>query len=148
MVGFNCQSLKLYNNLMKTKNLRINQLSPQGYEWYQTYLDALDAKDPELYGSFLSNDCIMQMNNADPVEGKSAIITNLTQYWKTFGRLEHDLLNIYGTDSAFMLEALNHYTRLDGKSVTLRAVALSDRNQSGLVKSFRLYTDTTQLFTS
>ncbi len=133
---------------MKTKNLRINQLSPEAYEWYQTYLEALDAKDFERYGSFLSDNCIMQMNNADPVEGKSAIVANLTQYWKTFGRLEHDLLNLYGTDAAFMLEALNHYTRLDGKPVTLRAIALTDRNEFGQVTSFRFYTDTAPLFAS
>ena len=133
---------------MKIENLRINQLSSEAYKWYQTYLEALDAKDPEQYGSFLSDDCSMQMNNAALVEGKSAIVANLTQYWKTFGRLEHDLLNLYGTDTAFMLEALNHYTRLDGKLVTLRAVALTDRNEFGQVMSFRLYTDTALLFAS
>lgn len=44
------------------------------------------------------------------------------------------------------LEALNHYTRRDGAIVTLRAVALTDRNEAGLVTSARLYTDTSPLF--
>ena len=88
----------------------------------------------------------MQQNNAAPVQGKAAILAGLSQYWQTFGTLEHDLLNIYGTDTAFMLEALNYYTRKDGKPVTLRAVALTDRNSDGLVTSFRFYTDTAPLF--
>jgi hypothetical protein len=45
-----------------------------------------------------------------------------------------------------VLEALNHYVRNDGKRVTIRAVAITDRNKQGLVISFRFYTDTTPIF--
>ena len=31
-------------------------------------------------------------------------------------------------------EALNHYERHDGKQVTVRAVAFTDKNEDGLVK--------------
>ena len=65
---------------------------------------------------------------------------------RRFGELEHDLRNIYGSDQAFCLEALNHYTRADGEAVTLRAVAFTDRNDDGLVTSVRFYTDTSPLF--
>ncbi|MEO1686062.1 MAG: nuclear transport factor 2 family protein [Cyanobacteria bacterium J06631_12] len=121
---------------MKTDNLRINQLSPEGYEWYMNYLNALDAKDIERYGAFLAQDCTLFMNNAEPAAGKEAVLSGLSQYWQSFGDLEHDLLNIYGTDRSFMLEALNHYQRLDGKPVTLRAFALTDRNEKGTVTRF------------
>lgn len=131
---------------MKTTNLRVNALSPAAFAWYLDYLAALDAKDLGRYGAFLADGCEMRMNNADPVRGKPAVLAALGQYWATFGTLEHDLLNLYGTDSAFMLEALNHYTRLDGGRVTLRAVALTDRGPDGTVTSFRLYTDTAPLF--
>lgn len=63
-----------------------------------------------------------------------------------YDTIEHDLLNIYGTDDHYVLEALNHYTTLDGRQVTLRAVAFTDRNAAGLVDSVRLYTDTAPLF--
>ena len=131
---------------MQSTHLRINQLSPDAYALYRDYLAALDAKDLDRYGAFLADDCTMQFNNAPAVHGKEAVLAALAQYWGTFGTLEHDLLNIYGTDSAFMLEALNHYTRLDGRAVTLRAVALTDRDPSGQVSAFRLYTDTSELF--
>lgn len=131
---------------LKTDQLCINQLSADAFAWYLSYLEALDAKDLDRYGVFLADDCVMQMNNADPVIGKPAILAGLGYYWATFGSLEHDLLNLYGADTAFMLEALNHYTRLDGRPVTLRAVALTDRNAAGLVSSFRFYTDTSPLF--
>lgn len=133
---------------MKTERLRINQLSAEVYNWYLDYLSALDAKEIERYGSFLADDCMLVMNNADPVQGKDAILAGLSQYWQSFGDLEHDLLNIYGTDQHFMLEALNHCTTIDGRVVSLRAVALTDRNQQGKITSVRLYTDTAPLFNS
>lgn len=131
---------------MKVDQLRINQLSPAAFEWYRSYLDALDAKDLDRYAAFFADDANMYLNNVGPIQGKTAILSTLAQYWTTFGSLEHELLTIYGSDSAFMLEALNHYTRLDGTPVTLRAVALTDRNAEGLVTSTRLYTDTAPLF--
>lgn len=131
---------------MKTDKLRNNQLSPKAYAWYLTYLQAIDTQNVELYSSFLTDDCIMQSNNNSPVQGKAAIVQFLVDYWKTFASLEHDLLNIYGSDSRFVLEALNHYQRNDGKNVTLRAVAFTDRNETELVTSVRFYTDTTPLF--
>ncbi|MCP6761914.1 MAG: nuclear transport factor 2 family protein [Fischerella sp. CENA71] len=131
---------------MKTDKLRINQLSPKTYEWYLAYLQAIDTKNIEVYGSFLADDCVMQSNNNSPVRGKSAILQGLSDYWTTFDSLEHDLLNIYGSDSSFVLEALNHYKRNDGKVVTIPAVAITDRNQALSVTSIRLYTDTTPLF--
>lgn len=131
---------------MKTDKLRINQLSPAAYEWYLSYLKVLDAKNVAGYVTFLSDDCVMQSNNNPPVQGKATIQKYLFQYWSTFRSLTHDLLNIYGSDSNFVLEALNHYTRQDGKPVTVTAVAFTDRNASGLVTSVRFYTDTTPVF--
>ncbi len=133
-------------SIMKTDKLRINQLSPQTYEWYLAYLQAIDTKNVELYATFLADDCVMQSNNNAPVQGKAAIVQFLSDYWTTFDSLEHDLLNIYGTDSSFVLEALNHYKRNDGQAVTIKAVAFSDRNKKGLATSVRFYTDTTPLF--
>ena len=111
-------------------------------------LAGFDTKNVEVYGTFLANDCVMQSNNNPPVEGKAAILQGLSYYWSTFDSLTHDLLNIYGTDSSFVLEALNHYKRNDGKVVTVPAVAITDRNKAGLVTSIRLYSDTTSLFAS
>jgi len=131
---------------VRTDKLRINQLSLRTYEWYLAYLQAIDTKNVEVYGTFLADDCAMQFNNNLPVQGKSAILQGLAAYWTTFDSLTHDLLNLYGADSSFVLEALNHYKRNDGKVVTVPAVAITDRNVTGLVTSIRLYTDTTPLF--
>lgn len=131
---------------MKTDTVRINELSPEAFEWYLGYLEALDAKDIDAYGRFLAPDVVMIMNNADPVAGRDAVTGGLGAYWQSFGTLEHELLVILGTERAFVLEALNHYTTLDGRRITLRAVAFTDRGDDGLVTSVRLYSDTSPLF--
>lgn len=131
---------------MKTDALRTNALSEPAYAWYLEYLTALDAKDLDAYAAFLADDVTLVMNNADPVEGKDAVVAGLGQYWQTFGTLEHELLNLYGEDHAFVLEALNHYTTADGRAVTLRAVAFTDRDADGAVTSVRLFSDTGPLY--
>jgi SnoaL-like domain len=104
---------------MITENLRTNQLSPEATEWYlNRYLDAMDALDIERYAAFLADDVTMSFNNAPAVEGKPAVVGMLEGYWHSFAAVEHEALNIYGTDRQFMLEALNHYVRHDGKRVS------------------------------
>lgn len=131
---------------MITNNLRINQLSGAAYQSYLRYLEALDAKDIERYAEFLSPDVSITFGNAPAVEGKDAVVGMLKSYWQSFKSIEHDLLNIYGTDRNYVLEAFNHYERDDGQKVSVRAVAFTDVDQTGLVSAIRVFGDTSALF--
>ena len=131
---------------MITKNLRTNQLSDAAFDSYLAYLAALDARDVEAYAKFLADDVSMQFGNAEPVVGKNTVKEMLGGYWQSFAEIEHDLTNIYGTDSSYVLEADNHYVRHDGKKVTVRAVAFTDKNEHGKVTSVRIYGDTSPVF--
>ncbi len=131
---------------MITEHLRIQQLTPAAYEHYLQYLAAMDDRNMTAYAAFLSEDCTLQMNNQEAVTGKAAIVAMLAPYWKSFSAIEHDLLNVYGNDSNYVLEALNHYVGLDGRHVTVRAVAFTDLDAAGKVSSVRLYTDVSPLF--
>lgn len=132
---------------MKTDSLRINQLSPAGFEWYLGYLRAIDEGDVDAYAARLADECELIQNNNPPVRGKAAIVGMLAQFWPAFRGMEHELLNIYGTDTRFVLEAWNHYTRHDGNKVSVRAVAFTDRDEAtGLVTSVRFYTDASPVF--
>lgn len=131
---------------MITSNLRINQLSRQAFESYLGYLDALDAKDIDRYAAFLAPDISMTFGNASAVTGKAQVTAMLSGYWQSFGSIEHDLLNIYGTDTSYVLEAYNHYVTLDCRKVSVRAVAFTDKDADGLVSSVRVFGDTSPLF--
>lgn len=131
---------------MITKNLRVNQLSGSAYQNYLSYLNAIDTKDLSAYGKFLADDITVQFNNDEPMQGKERVLQGLGYYWQSFGSVEHDLTNIYGTDETYVLEAQNHYVRKDGKTATVKAVAFTDLDANGLVRSVRIYQDVSPVF--
>ena len=131
---------------MITRNLRLNQLSPPAYAQYLRYLRAMDSRDVAAYGEFLADNVTLQFNNDPVTQGKAAALAGLGPYWQSFASIEHDLTNIYGTDANYVLEALNHYVRHDGKPVTVRAVAFTDLDPQGLVAAVRIYHDVAPVF--
>lgn len=134
---------------MELDKLQVNQLSTAGWEWYQQYLAALDAYDVDGYLSFLAPDVAIQFNNEDPMTGLEAARQGLGGFWGSITAmgysLLHEPLNIYGADDHLVLEALNHYTTRDGRRITVRATAWTDRNLDGQVTSVRLYQDVSPL---
>lgn len=137
---------------MNLSELRTNQLSDEGWSWYRDYLDALDAYDIDRYGTFLADDVSIRFNNDEPLVGLEAAKAGLGQFWESVTgmgyALLHEPLNIYGEDSRFVLEALNHYDTADGRRITVRAVAFTDRGADGKATSVRLYQDVSQLYAS
>lgn len=128
-------------------NLRTNQLSAPASDWYLNgYLAAMDALDVERYAEFLADDVSLKFNNAPAITGKANVVDMLPGYWQSFASIEHEPLNIYGSDNQFMLEAFNHYVRHDGRRVTTHAVALTDRNEAGKVVSVRVFADASPVF--
>ncbi len=132
---------------MKTDELKINQLSLSAYEWYLAYLNAMDNLDIDNYATFLADDCEMQFGNNPLVKGKKNIVESLTAFWSTIDSDEHNLQNIFGDDRNFVLEAFNTFKCKDDRTVTIPAVAITEKNEAGLVISVRLFMDTSPLFT-
>ena len=122
---------------IKSNKLRINQLSDKAFQWYLGYLNTIDNRDIKSYVSYLFDDCTLQINNDPPVSGKDQITKHPTSLWTSFKGNGHDLLIIYGTDSSFSSEIVNHFAV---------AVGYLDRNGEGLLTSVRLYADFSPLF--
>ena len=137
---------------MELGKLRVNQLSPEGWDWYQQYLAALDAYDIERYSSFLSPTSRSSSTTTTSMQGVEVAKKGLAEFWasvSTMGfALVHEPLNIYGDDRRFVLEALNHYDTADGRRITVRATAWTDRGDDGKVTSVRLYQDLSTLYGS
>jgi SnoaL-like domain len=131
-------------------SLRINQLTPEGWTWYREYLTVLDAYDLDGYVDLLAPDVSVQFNNAEPMVGHGLVKAGLGQFWGSVTgmgyTLVHEPLNIYGNDQHLVLEALNHYDSEDGRRVTVRATAWTDRDDDGKVTSVRLYQDVSSLY--
>lgn len=131
---------------MKTNELRVNQLSPKAYEWYLAYLNAMDKLDIDACAAYLAEDCELQFGNNSIVRNKNNVVEALKAFWATIGGDEHNLQNIFGNDNNFVLEALNTFKLKDGRTVTVPAVAITEKNSEGLVTSVRLFMDVAPLF--
>ena len=135
---------------MDLTELRINQLSTEGWAFYQRYLDVLDRYDIDAFGEFLADDVSVQFNNADPMVGKQTAVAGLGGFWTSIAdmgfSLVHEPHNIYGSDDHYVLEALNHYDNDSGRRVTIHAVAFTDRDADGQVTSIRVYQDLAPLY--
>jgi hypothetical protein len=130
---------------IKSNKLRINQLSEKAFQWYLGYLNTIDNRDIKSYLSYLSDDCTLQINN-DPSVEKIRLQNFLLHFGLHLRGNGHDLLNIYGTDSSFSSEIVNHFALHDGNEITVNAVGYLDRNGKGLLTSVRLYADFSPLF--
>ena len=86
------------------EKLRVNQLSAEGWDWYQRYLAVLDAYDLDGYAEFLADDVAIQFNNEEPMVGREQAKAGLGQFWGAISgmgySLLHEPLNIYGTDAS------------------------------------------------
>ena len=112
---------------MKTNELKVNQLSPKAYEWYLAYLNAMDKLDLDAYAGYLAEDCELQFGNNSIVKGKNNVVEALRAFWATIDGDEHNLQNIFGDDNNFVLEAFNTFKLKDGKTVTVPAVAITEK---------------------
>lgn len=136
---------------MELGKLRINQLSEDGWAWYQRYLTVLDAYDVDGYADFLADDVTVRFNNDEPLTGLTTVRSGLQGFWGSVTgmgyALVHEPLNIYGDDRHLVMEALNHYDRPGSPRVTVRATAWTDRSENGKVTAVRLYQDLSPLYT-
>ena len=128
-------------------SVRINQLDAATTDWLADLVRILDAKDVDAYVARMADDVEVVFNNGDvSMRGREDVRAGLREFWRSFGTLEHEELNLYGGARHLVHEALNHYTTLDGRAVTLRAVAWIDRDDDGLVTSLRVYSDQSPLW--
>ena len=83
--------------VLRTEDLKTNDLSPDAYARYGGYLADIDAKDVEAFGSYLADGMRDDRENQPPVEdqgGDSRRPRSVTE--PTFRSLTHDLLHIFG----------------------------------------------------
>ncbi|MGH6949519.1 MAG: nuclear transport factor 2 family protein [Vitreimonas sp.] len=123
------------------KAARINQLSDDASDWYARYLTALDSGDAEEFRAYIDEACVMQINDDLPLYGADVILSVVKRNWIVFERVEHEPLNIYGSDASFAVEMLCHFTRRGGARVTVPGCAFVDRGGDGRAMSLRMFLD-------
>lgn len=127
------------------QSLAVNQLSPSTTSWLSRVLFALDSKDVDAYCSFMSPAVTITFNNGvnlgPNMSGIDVVREGLQSFWQGFKSIQHEELMILGTERNVVHEALNHYETLDGRRVTVKAVAFIDRDADGRIQAMRIYND-------
>lgn len=130
-----------------TSSLRANTLNPETTSWLFHLISLLDDKNLDEYLKHFHPSTIIRFNNGHPTfRGIDEARTGLAAFWSTFDTIEHEELNVYGDERTLVHEALNHFVTLDGRRVTVCAVAFIDRDEQGLITELRVYGDQSGLW--
>lgn len=123
-----------------------SQLSDRGLDWYTRFLGEVDGRAADEVLAAIHDDCIIQVNDRLPAYSKAAIARGLEPYYEAFESVEHEVLNIYGSDRAFSAELLLHYAPPNGERITMPAAVIYERDADGLIVSMRLYVSVGSMF--
>ena len=106
---------------------------------------AFDANDVSSLAGFMTDDVVLRLGNAEPVQGKSAFVEAVNAFLASVAGFRHEVLNVWSDGDALIAEFDVHYTRLDGGEVTLPCCNVF-RLRDGLVAEYRSYIDATPVY--
>jgi orotidine-5'-phosphate decarboxylase len=79
------------------------------------------------------------------MNGRDAVKQGIGAFWSTIAGLKHHMVNVAESNGLTFLEANVEYLRKDGRSVTIPAVTVLERD-GDLVKSLRIYFDVSPVY--
>jgi ketosteroid isomerase-like protein len=106
---------------------------------------AFDANDVPGLAAFMTDDVRLRLENAKMVQGKPAFVAAVNAFLDSVVRFRHEVLNVWSDGDALIAEFDVHYTRLDGREVTLPCCNVF-RLRDGLVSEYRSYIYATPVY--
>lgn len=126
---------------MTTHLLRTQSLSSEAFQWLQNKYVAVDSRNHNEYAKYLADDCVLQFGNNPLAMGEDALLQGIDNFWASIHGLNHNFINVLGTNNQLVLEAMIDYTRADDKVVQTPCVTIIERNENGLATSIRIFID-------
>jgi ketosteroid isomerase-like protein len=118
---------------------------PAETDHIQRIFATFDAKRLSALAAFMTDDVRLRLGNAEAVQGKPAFVAAVNAFLDSVAGFRHDILDV-GSDGATVIAEFDvHYTRLDGKEVTLPCCNVF-RLRDGLVAEYRSYIDATPVY--
>ena len=114
-------------------------------EWLELLGGAIDAKDSELFASYLTEDGIFRFGNAEPVKGRRAVADYVAAFFNMIKGSEHRVVNFWEQGDNVIWQGEVDYTRLDGKKVKVQFTNIFYMKDS-LIDQYLIYIDNTPLF--
>lgn len=125
---------------MTTHRIKKNTLSSGAFRWVQDFYKAADGMNPNTFYSFLADNAYMQFGNAS-ANNMADVKAYVGNFWKEIKGVNHNFINLLGTDDEMVLEAQIDYTRSDDKQVTVPCVTIIERTGEEKVQSMRIFID-------
>lgn len=113
--------------------------------WFSDMYDSIDAMRLDEFAARLAPDVTLVVGNNPAMNGREAAKQGIGHFWSTIAGLKHHMVNVAETGGLTFLEANVEYLRKDGRSVTVPAVTVLERN-GDLVKSLRIYIDVAPVY--
>lgn len=106
----------------------------------------IDAMDADAFASFIAEDGTFRFGNADPVKGRETVRDAVAGFFASIAGIHHHDLETWGVrDGLAVSEGRVHYTRHDGRTVTVPFVNVY-RLDGDLVADYRIYVDIAPLY--
>jgi ketosteroid isomerase-like protein len=106
---------------------------------------AFDAQDVSTLAAFVTEDVQLRLGNAPMTRGRSAFVGAVNEFHRSVAGIHHEILNVYSDGDVAVVEFDVHYTRLDGRSVTLPCCNVF-RIRDGLISEYRSYVDASPVY--
>lgn len=113
-------------------------------DWIAQLFASIDAMDPDVFVSFVTDDAVFRYGSNPPTEGKRAIREAVAGFFSMFRQLGHTLEGTWVHPEVVFVQGQVHYTRHDGSTITLPFLnCLKMRGEK--VREYLIYVDPTPL---
>jgi limonene-1,2-epoxide hydrolase len=109
---------------------------------------ALDNRDSDTVIGHLTDDVVVHLGNADPIQGGEAFIALFDQVLSALQGLRHEIHDVWraAEDPDVVIARMTvHYTRLDGVLISVPCCNVF-RLTDGLIGEYRVYVDISPVF--
>jgi ketosteroid isomerase-like protein len=113
---------------------------PSDPDYIRRVFATFDAKDVLTLAAFVTDDVRLRLGNSDMVQGKSSFISAVNEFLASVGGVQHHVLNVWSDAPAVVVEFDVHYTRLDGRKITIPCCNVF-QIRDGLISEYHSYLD-------
>jgi ketosteroid isomerase-like protein len=106
---------------------------------------AFDARDLSALAAFMTDDVRLRLGNAETVVGKGAFVDAVSAFLGSVAGFRHEVINVWSDGDALIAELDVHYSRLDGREVTVPCCNVFGL-RDGLVADYRSYIDANPVY--
>ena len=113
--------------------------------WTDELVRTIDAKDPDAFVAFLTEDGAFRFGNNPPACGRPAVRDAVAAFFSSVRALRHTVRDVWAHPDAVVMHGEVTYTRHDGSELTLPFANVL-KMQGTLVREYLVFADVSRLW--